>query len=82
MVEKHKHYKITDWKGLPNYECNYCEFATTDRHEFAKHLDPHLRAGIALREQPPETEDENYGLNVDAQTKEEPKKSKGKKVGK
>ena len=31
-------YRVTDWAGHPNYECNKCQFASLDKFKLYSHL--------------------------------------------
>lgn len=35
-------YKITEWKGLDNYECVICPFATLKQEEIKDHMRIHI----------------------------------------
>lgn len=34
-------YTVTQWHGLPNYNCNQCQFSTINQSEMLKHLEIH-----------------------------------------
>ena len=79
-----KHYKITNWKGLKNYECRHCAFATLNRRQISLHIDGHIRAGLIDAEEAATAPgDENYGLDVDtkAAKKQAAKAAKESKHG-
>ena len=38
-----KRYKITKWKGLDNYECRDCPFATLNKRAMTQHIEIHLK---------------------------------------
>lgn len=68
-----KYYKITDWKGYPNYECLHCAFSTLDKPTINQHVDVHIRAGLVAGDPAPvEKLDENFGLDVKAEAGDNP----------
>jgi hypothetical protein len=38
LPKQKKGYKVTTWKGLPNYVCDKCGFATMDEAKMIRHV--------------------------------------------
>ena len=63
MTKKKDPYQITEWKGLPNYECNLCPFSSLDPRFLEKHFQLRHKMAVQVKEpppvEPPQTSQEN-----------------------
>lgn len=86
MITENKFYSVGKWRGLDNFECKHCPFATLEKRDMTKHLEVHIRgnpelAGMKLPEEDLPEASEDHGLSTYDRKKiyQGPKKGKGKK---